>query len=1722
MTLRDRVGGVIKRLRDSTTLDEQVSNAVQPRVAQVGGTLRNLANSFRQNVAKPVADTANVMANNFNYMKNVDIAKGGLDVRPGFQRVKQAVQNDPGQFWIGRTQADIVPSAKVVLSPVIGQQKAEDVGYALRGAGQLNLINAPVTLGLDKKGAQQYAKSEPVTERQKRAQDIGRNVYGTILTAPLGGKNMLLNVGKRVIQGGTLGAGMNAVTTVATQHRLPTMKELMGGAGKGIENSWQLAITNEISNKALGALPWTKGLTDEGLAAAWKLSGDAAKMGMPVAKKLVAQAATKTFLRALAEVPAENTMFTFVDKLSGKEKGRFVDAFMRNLPGNIAGNLLYAGVSAGSQGTWQLTTQQRQAMGDALNQTFQQFKGNLKEAMNNSGPEGGFIAFRGEGTKDPMMIRSAQEDVLGNGKYYSTDAEFAGKYGNVKAADLQPQNPLVINNKQELDELGRKMAEGGFKDVQEYMNAKGYDLYQDKVSGDVFVPDAQATMKSQRGAVEPSALIPDSVKKLLGIDTKLEQDLTPQQQADVSAYAKAFSNNDTDALAEFAKKYPQDDFFSQHNRTLGDFQQATQNPDLTAYEKAFNNNDTDKLYELAAKYPQDTRFHVHETGADQIGNSEPLPWETDKQKVDLNDQEQLKQILAEQPQRPATQVDARKDLLIETPEQMAKLRQDIVKGGYSNVGDYMEANGYGRFYNVSGEEVAPDLRGPAIKRPIDQQRADFIDATGKDVAMKPDGTPEIMSDQDVAEKAAKSYLYSDNKDFNGDFKDMMRKFVGQQEASKTIGTQTAAPFAKIPRDQGWKVVEYMEDPQGHADASPEIKQWAENFRTEYDKLYKQAEDAGVNMGYVEDYKPHMWKQDEDQVREAFMTARGNFPNAKDRVLPTYEEGIAMGLTPKYNHPAEILQDYVTRLNRAIGQREFMNQLENDGVIVSAGVAQRNPDFAPINAPGIGRSESRMGPDKTVVGQYYAPTPVANLINKVFGPQDLGTLGRGLEKTAKLSKNVQEVTLSGGLPGTPLNSFAVANLQKELLSGNIVGPVRAFVRAANPTSSAKYFDENADVIKTLQENNIPMHTSYNVDELIDKPWAEKIFGTSVGEAWDRLVGDATFKRFLPMLQIETYKTTFDSAMKDGLTEDEAQQVASQAVKNFYGVIGSDTYVFRDRNLSNATSTFLFAPAFRESMVNFWANNVKALKDPLAKENIKNTKFMIGAAITLAVYDRLNNFFNGHGLMGNPDGKEDKLLIPLGNGTTIGVPFLQSIATVPRGVFRQANYLRKGDISGAVKDASQTYISSLFRPAADIAANSDYFGNEIVDKLDSAGTKFAKNAAYVAKSWMHPYIREGLNVVSEKLPLSDEVKDQLGIAKEPKPWWQSLSQAAELPFRFYGSESIKTAPFWDKYFELKDIATRYDELQFKDKPKALEFLNQNRDKLTEYARMKGVVKNWAENGKNNQLLQDYLSGDSRQVQAAGGYQNVPNNEASRDFIKERLKLGDNVSNEELETAYLGSLFDMPSGNRYEESMRTKKFFSKISDVEDNEYLTEEQKGVLYDRIAQETGLQREELDYYQVAKQDTDIKTPYVMDALDTMAARNATDDDFKKYLVAARRKVNGQAILTNGVVDNLVDEGYLSKEEGKWLKSISQSNASGTATKQAKSGGKGKKKATVKFKMPSAQRMSTPTVTIAGLKPSVPNVRISPMRSGSAGKPRVSLAGLPTSNGNAMLRIANSR
>lgn len=648
----------------------------------------------------------------------------------------------------------------------------------------------------------------------------------------------------------------------------------------------------------------------------------------------------------------------------------------------------------------------------------------------------------------------------------------------------------------------------------------------------------------------------------------------------------------------------------------------------------------------------------------------------------------------------------------------------------------------------------------------------------------------VFDNEDLGKVELKDIKGRANKQTKQKFMTRVNEYLGEKQAGRFRATDSARTFNEQFGDltdaQKLQVIEGADNPELRT-TDDRVNQAIDALHKEYDTAYRYyTKDKNINMGYQSSYYPRMYKN--PATGEAIDSATFQLlQKASSRQKGRTADQIATDFLITKD-PAEALQKYHASLESAAAGKKFLQDLQKDGLVMQSTEPVRG--MQPIVAEGM--------QDAGTI--YYAKPEVAKSLNKMFGNQEASGLFENLmEKGAGLNSFVQSFVLSGGVPNTPLNAFGVMQVMKHTMAGHPIQAAKAFHKGMSRGGADKFFRANSDAMQQLAKQGYTIRVDYDPAYKSGRKQIAEAFKDSkakgLNEGWDQFTNDATFKRFMPAMEILHFKGVRDGLIKRGVPQEQAIKQAADATGNFFGKTKVATEATRSKVGSDAAGALLFAPRFRESMINFWGRNIKALnpKNIGKVEYRDNQKFLVAAAITYATMEGLNKSLTGEWMHDNPDGKKDKLLIPADKlkavgidtkGKDIGTPFLPSIATVPRNAVSGIYNLATGNTKEAGKNL-QSFLSMPVKTASELLTNENYFGRQIVDEDATTPEKLSQAASHIVSSNMQPWIREGLNMAGQNLP--DGAKKALGIKQ--KSGVETASNALELPFRFYDPNYYK---------------------------------------------------------------------------------------------------------------------------------------------------------------------------------------------------------------------------------------------------------------------------------------------------------------------------------------------
>ena len=227
--------------------------------------------------------------------------------------------------------------------------------------------------------------------------------------------------------------------------------------------------------------------------------------------------------------------------------------------------------------------------------------------------------------------------------------------------------------------------------------------------------------------------------------------------------------------------------------------------------------------------------------------------------------------------------------------------------------------------------------------------------------------------------------------------------------------------------------------------TPELQKVLDDIKDWYDEFYHVLEDAGLRgeAGYIaEGYVNHIWDKEKSDPK-AWKEYVENYqrmksPNMKKREIPTYAEGIAVGLVPKFTDITDIMSYYSRSNNEAVANRKFLDDL------ACINVEETNKDGEVVRSLSLITNVEPYSLDKESYTKPYDVPGVGNVwVHKsahqrfasVFGtmrsadiPDWLHNVGKGYDLFGSTAKKIQ-LSFSGFHAGA-LTEVALAQMRPD--------------------------------------------------------------------------------------------------------------------------------------------------------------------------------------------------------------------------------------------------------------------------------------------------------------------------------------------------------------------------------------------------------------------------------------------------------------------------------------------------------------------------------------------------------------------------------------------------------------------------------------------------------------------------------------------------------------------
>lgn len=617
---------------------------------------------------------------------------------------------------------------------------------------------------------------------------------------------------------------------------------------------------------------------------------------------------------------------------------------------------------------------------------------------------------------------------------------------------------------------------------------------------------------------------------------------------------------------------------------------------------------------------------------------------------------------------------------------------------------------------------------------------------------------------------------------DADIKARLVKWAGKVKQGRSMATNQAKQFSEIPSTLRDEIINARE--QTDVKPSAEAEKYAGKFGKVFDTLHKIATKYGVNVEFRKDYFTHLWKTDADGnlIKNGRSVSSKPYFTRKQQL--TWQEGLDMGLEPRFKTAQEALEAYSTALYKSIANKQLIDGLKKDGLAFDQQVGYQ---YKPVS---IGGYRNELDGSNIL----YLPKKSAEMFEKVFNPKQAEAWWeKGLEATAKFGKGVTQTVLSGGY--RTINAMGIGKLFfKELPSGNFNAFIR-FGQAFTNSGAEKLYKDIEPDIKWLQGLGIDISAGkQNVSDYISNANYGRGFKETIKKAFKDNMESPTFDYFIPATQVDFARSIRKAGIKQGLSTDEVNKAVVDAMKQHYDVGNSLDSMLKNKNLNNFLDSVFFAKTLRKStFMSNGVNTVKSLLDPTAFKNRGNIKQVVGSVISLALLNEVNKASTGNNMWENPDGWQ-YAYIKYGKDKEGNDKYIRLNTTNIEYTWLTQGLKLIGSVGNGKKFASAAKAPLQFGigQLVDLMSNTDYKMDKIWQGSDTGDVKAKKIADYLVTEFSHPIVK---NVKA----FLDKPDDEQKVEK-------LLGGLSESPFSVKNSKTYSNAQY---YKSVDDITSKLSE-------------------------------------------------------------------------------------------------------------------------------------------------------------------------------------------------------------------------------------------------------------------------------------------------------------------------
>ena len=402
------------------------------------------------------------------------------------------------------------------------------------------------------------------------------------------------------------------------------------------------------------------------------------------------------------------------------------------------------------------------------------------------------------------------------------------------------------------------------------------------------------------------------------------------------------------------------------------------------------------------------------------------------------------------------------------------------------------------------------------------------------------------------------------------------------------------------------------------------------------------------------------------------------------------------------------------------------------------------------------------------------------LKEEIGESKAATLTKLQKDEAKLKTKLDEANTKLAQAELRTSKTPAAALKRRQTS--VTTAQKKYDDAVKATQNAsKEIKVKEDLLKDLEQGFQEGNVAFDLLEATGNPHINNLkgVGRDLGEVYDRAIADATFQRFMPMLQYLTTESIVNKALKGSrfrapMGMADAYAEGAKSLKRFWNIgpegsygsiqaqLGATTNE-RKQILSDIATILITAPKYRAAVINRVWNTLKAF-DPRKMGSLEYRLNVQWAATMLTFFvgwQIANKSINGRYTWQNPTGSFDELQIPLGDsGEILRLSLFGTQLSFPRAIGRTGLAAARGD----TEEFAQGLLgmgSVVGQPAARVVLNKTWTGEPVSESNLASPKGVIDRAGFLLSQYLgHPLIKG-----SQQVDKGNLLKGLLGAIESP---------------------------------------------------------------------------------------------------------------------------------------------------------------------------------------------------------------------------------------------------------------------------------------------------------------------------------------------------------------------